>query len=81
MRVLFTPSRGDTELSVDSAAPRNSRSVYLALMLLGVLAALVAFTTIGIIVFQYVTREELRNPPEKEPAEEHGSMPSLSLIL
>jgi uncharacterized protein YneF (UPF0154 family) len=53
----------------------------MALLLLGIIATLVAFSTIGYIVFQYVTREELRNPPEKERVEEHGSMPSLSLIL
>ena len=62
-------------MSVESAPPRHANSVHLGLVLLGFLATLVAFSTIGYIVHQYVTREELRNPP---PMEEHHGTSGLS---
>ena len=65
-------------MSVASAAPRNARVVYLSLILLGVLAIIAASTTIGIISYNYVTRDELRNPPpqEKEHGDGHASLPA-----
>ena len=57
-------------MSVASAAPRNARLVYLSLIILGLLAAIVAATTIGVISYNYVTRDELRNPIPKES--DHG---------
>ena len=65
-------------MAVESSPPANSRTVYTLLITLGVIATLVAFSTIGFIAHQYVTRDELRNPPE---VEEHSGMPSLSLPL
>ena len=62
-------------MSVQSAPPRYARTVHLGLVLLGFLAALVAFSTIGYIAHQYVTREELRNPPPQEQHAE-GGLPS-----
>ena len=57
-------------MSVASASPRNAPLVYLSLIILGVLAAAVAASVIGYISYNYVTREELRNPVPKE--REHG---------
>jgi hypothetical protein len=65
-------------MTVESSPPPNSRTVYTLLITLGVIATLVAFSTIGFIAHQYVTREELRNPPD---VREHSEMPSLSLLL
>ena len=66
-------------MAVESSPPPSARIVYTALGLLVVVAALVAFSTIGYIVHQYVTREELRNPLEQ--VEEHAQMPSFSLLV
>ena len=63
-------------MSVASAAPRNARLVYLSLILLAVLAAIVAATTIGVISYNYVTREELRNPVPQEKSGGHASLPA-----
>ena len=64
-------------MSVQSAPPPYARTVYWGLLLLGLLAALVAFSTIGYIAHQYVTREELRNPPPQEQ-HEAGGLPSFA---
>ena len=65
-------------MSVASAAPRNARLVYLSLIILGLLAAAVAASTIGVISYNYVTRDELRNPVPKEKEYEggHASLPA-----
>lgn len=64
-------------MSVASAAPRNARLVYVALIVLGLLAAAVAGSTIGYISYEYVTREELRNPPPQEKGHNgHAVLPS-----
>ncbi len=64
-------------MAAESSAPRRNHPVYLALIALGILAAAVAASTIGFITYEYVTREELRNPPEQE---EHTSPPSHFLV-
>lgn len=65
-------------MSVASAAPRNARLVYLSLLILGLLAAAVAASVIGVISYNYVTREELRNPvpQEREHGGGHASLPA-----
>ena len=65
-------------MSVASAAPRNARLVYLSLIILGLLAAVVAATTIGVISYNYLTRDELRNPVPKESdyGGGHASLPA-----
>ena len=66
-------------MSVASAAPRNARLVYLSLIILGLLAAIVASTVIGVISYNYVTRDELRNPIPKEKdhhGDGHASLPA-----
>lgn len=70
-------------MSVASAAPRNARLVYLTLILVGLLAAVVAASTIGIISYNYVTRDELRNPPpkEKEYGGGHAVLPAGLIYL
>ena len=65
-------------MAAESSVPRRSRAVYLALIALGILAAAAAASTIGFITFEYVTREELRNPPDQE--EEHTSPPPHFLV-
>ena len=59
-------------MSVASAAPRNARLVYLTLILAGLVAAIVASATIGVIAYNYVTRDELRNPVPKETEHDAG---------
>jgi hypothetical protein len=62
------------------AAERHSlsyfRGIYLALIMLGVLAFMVAGSTMGYIAYQYVTREEIRNPVHRNVGqeEEHASL-------
>lgn len=65
-------------MSVASAAPRNARLVYLTLIILGSLAIVVAATTIGVISYNYVTRDELRNPvpQEKDHGGGHAALPA-----
>ncbi len=65
-------------MSVASAAPRNARLVYLTLIILALLAAIVAATTIGVISYNYLTRDELRNPvpQEKDHGGGHASLPA-----
>ncbi len=65
-------------MSVASAAPRNARLVYLSLIIIGLLAAIVAATTVGVISYNYVTRDELRNPvpQEKDHGGGHASLPA-----
>lgn len=65
-------------MSVASAAPRNARLVYLTLIILGLLAAIVAAAVIGVISYNYVTRDELRNPvpQEKDYGGGHASLPA-----
>ena len=48
--------------------------VYTLLVILGLLAAAVGASTIGVIVYNYTSREELRNPVPL--IEEHTELPS-----
>ncbi len=48
--------------------------VYVILVVLGLLAAALGASMIGLIVFNYTSREELRNPVPL--IEEHTSLPS-----
>ena len=61
-------------MSVRSANPPRARSVYIALIVLGLLAAALGGSMIGLITFNYVTREELRNPVPLE--EQHSALPA-----
>ena len=65
-------------MATSSSAPRNARSVYTALIILAIVAAMVAGSTIGFIVHEYVTRVELREPPVQEEAE-HTRLPTATL--
>ena len=49
-------------MSIESAAPPNAPAVYRALIAAGAIAAVVAAVTIGIMVFNVVTRPELHDP-------------------
>jgi hypothetical protein len=49
-------------MSVESSAPANARTVYTLLIALGVVSAVVGAILVGIIVYNYVTRIELREP-------------------
>ena len=59
-------------MSVRSAPPPRAFLVYTLLMIAGGLAAIIGAITVGVIAYNYVTREELRNPPplahEGQPA-------------
>ena len=68
-------------MAAERTQPRGIHPVYILLLTLGVAATLTAFSLIGLIAHQYVTRVELREPPQTEQVEEHGEMPSLSLYL
>ena len=66
-------------MSVESAAPRNARAVYAALIAVGIILALIAAATISIIAYNYVTRIELREPaPQEQHAEDsaQGVLPT-----
>ena len=65
-------------MSVASAAPPNARLGYATLIALGLLAMAVAGSTIGYISYNYVTREELRNPPplDHHSDDHHGLLPA-----
>ncbi len=55
-------------MSIESAAPPSAPAVYRALIAAGAIAAVVAAVTIGIIVFNFVTRPELHDPVPIEDA-------------
>ena len=60
-------------MSIESAAPPSAPAVYRALIAAGAIAAIVAAVTIGIIVFNIVTRPELHDPaPLPVPIEDAG---------
>ncbi len=61
-------------MSVRSSAPPRAGTVYVILVVLGLLAAALGASMIGLIVFNYTSREELRNPVPL--IEEHTSLPS-----
>ncbi len=64
-------------MSVQSAPAANARSVYILVIVLGLVAAVTAASTIGVIVYNYVTRIELREPPPAPEAEgAHAALPS-----
>ena len=52
-------------MSVASAAPASARAVYTALIVLGAISIIVASVVMGVISYEYVTRDELRNPIEE----------------
>ena len=49
-------------MSIESAAPPSAPTVYRALIAAGAIAAVVAAVTLGVIVFNFVTRPELYDP-------------------
>ena len=55
-------------MSIESAAPPNAPAVYRTLIAAGVIAAIVAAITVGVIVFNIVTRPELHDPVPLEDA-------------
>ena len=55
-------------MSIESAAPPNAPAVYRTLIAAGAIAAIVAAITIGIMVFNVVTRPELHDPVPIEDA-------------
>jgi len=61
-------------MSVRSSAPPRAGIVYTSLVILGLLAAALGASTIGVIVYNYTSREELRNPVPL--IEEHTALPS-----
>ena len=61
-------------MSVRSASPPSAGIVYVLLVIAGVVAAAVSASTIGWIVYSYVTDEERRNPPPVESGE-HATLP------
>jgi hypothetical protein len=60
-------------MSVRSSAPPRAGIVYTSLVILGLLAAALGASTIGVIVYNYTSREELRNPVPL--IEEHTALP------
>ena len=62
-------------MSIESAAPPSAPAVYRALIVAGAIAAIVAAITIGIMVFNVVTRPELHDPVPLEDAG-HAQAPS-----
>ena len=56
-------------MSVQSAPPPFAQLIHKGLILIGIVGSLVAFFVIGYIAQQYITREELRNPPVNEHIE------------
>lgn len=62
-------------MSVRSAAPPQSGLVYSTLITLGVIAAIVGAATVIYISYEYVTRQELREPVPID-GEAHGQLPS-----
>lgn len=60
-------------MSVRSDAPARSGLVYSLLIAIGAVAALVGGATMVYISYEYVTRQELREPvPHEEPG--HGQL-------
>ena len=55
-------------MSTESATPPSAPAVYRTLVAAGTIAAIVAAITIGIIVFNFVTRPELHDPVPLEDA-------------
>ena len=55
-------------MSIESAAPPSAPAVYRTLIVAGAIAAIVAAVTIGIMVFNVVTRPELHDPVPLEDA-------------
>lgn len=68
-------------MSVRSAAPPSAPLVYTTLVIAGAIAALIGAALIGIIVYNYATRPELRNP-EPAPGETviQGELPPWMLV-
>jgi hypothetical protein len=63
-------------MSVESSAPPRAFLVYTLLVIAGIVAAIIGASTVGVISYNYITREELRNPPPPEGSEEgHGALP------
>ena len=60
-------------MAVRSAAPQSAPLVYTILTITGVLAAMLGAALVGLIVYNYVTRPELRNP---EPQGVHSELPA-----
>ena len=66
-------------MSIESAAPPSAPAVYRTLIVAGAIAAIVAAVTIGIMVFNVVTRPELHDPdPVPVPVEDAGHAQALT---
>ena len=65
-------------MATDSPVPRHARNVYIALVLLGIVAAMITGATLGFLAHEYVTRVELREPPAQEETE-HAGLPTFTL--
>ena len=55
-------------MSIESAVPPHATAVYRAMLVAGVVAAIVGAVTVGVIIFNFVTRPELNNPVPIEDA-------------
>lgn len=62
-------------MSVRSSVPPRAGMVYTILIVVGLLAAVLGATLMGIITYNYTSREELRNPVPL--IEEHTALPSV----
>ena len=66
-------------MSAEGAAPPHARLVYNVLIAAGLLAAAVGAATIGVIVYNYVTRVELREPAPRDGG--HATLPDWTAWL
>lgn len=53
-------------MAVENSTPSYFRGIYLYLIILGVVSFMVASSVMGFIAYEYVTREEIRNPVHKK---------------
>lgn len=62
-------------MAIQSSQRASQRTVYALLVVLGLLAAAVAGSTIGFIAYEYTTRPELRDPVPLESPGEQSTIP------
>ena len=65
-------------MAINTSARRSNRNVYTSLIVLAIVACMIAGSTIGFIAYEYVTRVELREPPE-QTGTEHSWLPTATL--
>jgi hypothetical protein len=65
-------------MAINASARRRNRNVYTSLIVLAIVACMIAGSTIGFIAHEYVTRVELREPPE-QIGTEHSWLPTATL--